>query len=150
MEEKKGFIAEFKEFISRGNVMDMAVGVIIATAFGAITNSLVNDVVMPLIGMLFGGLNPESLNITLKEAVVDGAGEVVQEAVVIGIGTFIGTIINFILVALVVFCVIKAINTARKKMEKKKEEEPEPDPEPSAEEKLLTEIRDLLQAQKKD
>ena len=152
MEEKKGFIAEFKEFISRGNVMDMAVGVIIATAFGAITNSLVNDVVMPIIGMLFGGVSPESLNITLKEAVLDEAGEVVQEAVVIGIGTFIGTIINFILVALVVFCVVKAINTARKKMEKKKEEEAaeEAPPEPSAEEKLLTEIRDLLQAQKKE
>ncbi len=151
MEEKKGFIAEFKEFISRGNVMDMAVGVIIATAFGAITTSLVNDVVMPLIGMLFGGLNPEQLNITLKEAVLDGAGEVVEEAVVIGIGTFIGTIINFILVALVVFCVIKAINSARKKMEKKQAEEAaeEAPPEPSAEEKLLIEIRDLLQKQNK-
>ena len=150
MEEKKGFIAEFKEFISRGNVMDMAVGVIIATAFGAITNSLVNDVVMPLIGMLFGGLNPEQLNIVLKEAVLGDSGEVVQEAVVIGIGTFIGTIINFILVALVVFCVIKAINSARKKMEKKAEEAAEEaPPEPSAEEKLLTEIRDLLEAQKK-
>ncbi len=150
MEEKKGFFAEFKEFISRGNVMDMAVGVIIATAFGAITTSLVNDVVMPLIGMLFGGLNPESLNIVLKEAVLDASGEVVQEAVVIGIGTFIGTIINFILVALVVFCVIKAINSARKKMEKKAEEAAEEaPPEPSAEEKLLTEIRDLLEAQKK-
>ncbi len=144
----KKLFAEFKAFIMRGNVLDMAVGVIIATAFGAITNSLVNDVVMPLIGMLFGGLNPESLNITLKEAVLDEAGEVVQEAVVIGIGTFVGTIINFILVALVVFCVIKAINSARKKMEKKKEEEEaaeETPPEPSAEEKLLTEIRDLLQ-----
>ena len=152
MEEKKGFIAEFKEFISRGNVMDMAVGVIIATAFGAITNSLVNDVVMPIIGMLFGGVSPESLNITLKEAVLDEAGEVVQEAVVIGIGTFIGTIINFILVALVIFCGVKAINTARKTMEKKKEEEAaeEAPPEPSAEEKLLTEIRDLLQNQKKE
>ena len=144
------FFTEFKEFVSRGNVMDMAVGVIIATAFGAITNSLVNDVVMPLIGMLFGGLNPEALNITLKEAVLDASGEVVQEAVVIGIGTFIGTIINFILVALVVFCVIKAINSARKKMEKKAEEAAEEaPPEPSAEEKLLTEIRDLLEAQKK-
>ena len=122
MEEKKGFIAEFKEFISRGNVMDMAVGVIIATAFGAITSSLVNDVVMPIIGFIFGGVSPESLNIVLKEAVLDEAGEVVQEAVVIGIGTFIGTIINFILVALVVFCVVEAINSAHKKMEKKKEE----------------------------
>ena len=146
----KKLAEEFKAFIMRGNVLDMAVGVIIATAFGAITNSLVNDVVMPLIGMLFGGLNPEALNITLKEAVLDASGEVVQEAVVIGIGTFIGTIINFILVALVVFCVIKAINSARKKMEKKAEEAAEEaPPEPSAEEKLLTEIRDLLEAQKK-
>lgn len=151
MEEKKGFIAEFKEFISRGNVIDLAVGVIIATAFGAITSSLVNDVVMPLIGMLFGGMDLSQLNIVLKPQVLDSAGEVVQEAVVIGIGTFIGTIINFILVAFVVFCVIKAINAARNKLEKKKEEEAaEEPPEPSAEEKLLTEIRDLLQAQKKE
>ena len=149
MEKTKGFFAEFKEFIARGNVMDMAVGVIIATAFGKITTSLVNDVVMPAIGYLFGGGDLSQLNIVLQQEVLDAAGEVVTPAVVIGIGTFISTIIDFILVAFVVFLVIKTINGAQRKMAKKKEEEAvEAPPEPSAEEKLLTEIRDLLKEQK--
>ena len=139
MKEKKGIVKEFKEFIMRGNVLDMAIGVIIATAFGAITTSLINDVLMPLIGTLIGGVDLAKLNITLAQAVVEN-GEVVKEAVVLGIGTFITTIINFILVALVVFAIVKASN----KLKKKEEPAPEPDPEPSAEEKLLTEIRDLL------
>lgn len=149
----RGFIGEFKEFISRGNVIDMAVGVIIATAFGKITTSLVNDVVMPALGYLFGGMDFTQWNITLQPEVLDDAGAVVQEAVVIGIGTFVGTIIDFLLVALVVFCVIKAINTAKDKAEAlaglKKEAEPEPDPEPTEDQKLLAEIRDLLKEQKK-
>ena len=149
----RGLIAEFREFISRGNVMDMAVGVIIATAFGKITTSLVNDVVMPLLGYLFGGMDFAKYNIMLRPEELNDAGEVVSEAVVIGIGTFIGTIIDFLLVALVVFLVIKAINTARDKaealMNKKKEEEAAAPAEPSAEEKLLTEIRDLLKEQNK-
>lgn len=144
----KGFIAEFKEFISRGNVIDMAVGVIIATAFGKITTSLVNDVVMPAIGYVFGGTDLSKLDIVLQPAVLDAAGAEVTPAVAIGIGTFLTTIIDFLLVALVVFCVIKAINSAKTKMEemKKKEEEAaaEESAEPSAEEKLLIEIRDLL------
>ena len=149
MEKKKGFFAEFKEFIARGNVMDMAVGVIIATAFGKITTSLVNDVVMPAIGYLFGGGDLTKLNIVLQQEVLDAAGEVITPAVVIGIGTFISTIIDFILVAFVVFLVIKTINGTQRKMAKKKEEEAaEAPPEPSAEEKLLTEIRDLLKEQK--
>ena len=139
----KKFFGEFKEFISKGNVMDMAIGVIIATAFGKITASLVNDVFMPFLGWLIGGIDLSQLNITLAPAVVEG-GEVVKEAVVIGIGTFLTTIIDFILVGFVVFLVVKAINTAKAKLEKKKEEEPPAPPEPSAEEKLLTEIRDLL------
>ena len=149
MEEKKGLIAEFKEFIMRGNVIDMAVGVIIATAFGAITNSLVNDVVMPLIGMLIGGVDLSKLDIVLKEAVMDGE-TVVSEAVVVGIGTFLTTIIDFILVALVVFLVVKAINKASnlRKKEEEEEEAAEEEPEPSKEELLLTEIRDLLKDQK--
>ena len=105
----KKFFHEFKEFISRGNVMDMAIGVIIATSFGKITTSLVNDICMPLIGMLIGGIDLSKLNILLKPAVLDEAGEVVSEAVTLGIGTFITTIIDFILVALVVFLVIKGI-----------------------------------------
>ena len=152
----RGFIAEFKEFINRGNVMDMAVGVIIATAFGKITTSLVNDVVMPAIGYFFGGTDLSQLNIVLKPEVVDAATkEVLEPAVAIGIGTFLTTIIDFILVALVVFCVIKVMNSAKDKMEalKKKEEEAAAaeaaPPEPSAEETLLMEIRDLLKEQQK-
>lgn len=146
----KGFIAEFKEFISRGNVLDMAVGVIIATAFGKITTSLVNDVFMPLIGWLIGEIDLSTLNITLSPEKLAEDGTVAKEAVVIGIGTFVSTIIDFVLVALIVFIMIKAFNSAKEKAEslKKKEEEAaaaeEPAPEPSEEVKLLSEIRDLL------
>ena len=141
----KKFIAEFKEFISRGNVMDMAIGVIIATAFGKITTSLVGDVFMPLIGWLIGDIDLTQLNITLSPAVLNEAGEVAKEAVVIGIGTFLTTVIDFLLVALIVFCIVKAFNSAKKKLEKPAEEEaPAAPPEPSNEEKLLAEIRDLL------
>ena len=145
----KKFFNEFKEFISKGNVMDMAIGVIIATAFGKITTSLVNDVFMPLIGMLIGGIDLGTLNITLSPAVVDEAGEVVKEAVVVGIGTFLTTVIDFILVAFVVFLVVKAFNSAKAKLEKPAEPESQPeDPEPTKEELLLTEIRDLLKEKK--
>lgn len=149
----KKIVKEFKEFISRGNVMDMAVGVIIATAFGKITTSLVNDVVMPAIGYFLGGTDLTQLNIVLQPEVLDEAGEVVTAAVTIGIGTFLSTIIDFILVALVVFIVIKVMNSAKTKMEalRKKGEEAAAEaapPEPSAEEKLLMEIRDLLKEQK--
>lgn len=146
----KGFFAEFKEFISRGNVLDMAVGVIIATAFGKITTSLVNDVFMPLIGWLIGEIDLSTLNITLSPEKLAADGTVAKEAVVIGIGTFVSAVIDFVLVALVVFLMIKAFNAAKDKAEslKKKEEEAaaaeEPAPEPSEEVKLLSEIRDLL------
>ena len=149
----RGFIGEFREFINRGSVMDMAVGVIIATAFGKITTSLVNDVVMPAIGYFFGSGDLAQLNIVLQPEVLNAAGEVETEAIVIAIGTFLTTIIDFLLVAFVVFCVIKTMNATRDKMEalRKKEEEEaaeEEEAEPSAEEKLLTEIRDLLKEQK--
>ena len=144
----KKFIGEFKEFITKGNVLDMAIGVIIATAFGKITTSLVGDVFMPLIGYLIGGIDLSALNITLSPAVLDEAGEVVKDAVVIGIGTFLTTVIDFILVAFVVFLVVKAFNTAKKKLEKPAEPETPPEePEPTKEELLLTEIRDLLKKQ---
>lgn len=143
----KKFFSEFKEFISRGNVMDMAIGVIIASAFGKITTSLVNDVFMPFIGWLIGGIDLAQLNITLAPAVLDEAGEVVNEAVVIGIGTFLTTVIDFILVAFVVFLVVKTFNAAKKRLEKPAEPEPEAEPEPTKEELLLTEIRDLLKKQ---
>ncbi len=149
-DKAKGLFAEFKEFISRGNVLDMAVGVIIATAFGKITTSLVNDVFMPLIGWLIGEIDLSTLNITLSPEKLAEDGTVAKEAVVIGIGTFVSAVIDFVLVALVVFIMIKAFNAAKDKAEslKKKEEEAaaaeEPAPEPSEEVKLLSEIRDLL------
>ena len=145
----KKLAEEFKAFIMRGNVLDMAVGVIIATAFGAITTTLVQKVLMPLIGCIFGGVDLDKLNITLKEAVMNGE-EVVKEAVVMEIGTFITAIINFIIVALIVFLIVKAFNKAREAAEakKKKEEEPEPEeeeePKPTTEE-LLQQILEELQ-----
>lgn len=139
MSKKKGFIAEFKEFISRGNVIDMAVGVIVGTAFTAIVNSLVNDIVMPLIGYLIGGVSFESFKVTLP-AVIDG-----MEPAVIAYGSFIQVVFNFLLISLVIFTVVKGINKLHKK-EESAEEEPAP-AEPSEELKTLTEIRDLLKAQ---
>ena len=135
----KKVFKEFKEFIARGNVMDMAIGVIIATAFGKITTSLVNDVFMPFIAWIFGARDMTALNVVVREAVMDGE-TVVQEAITIGFGTFVGYIIDFILVALVVFAVVKAMNA----MKKNEEEAPAAPPAPSKEEVLLTEIRDLL------
>ena len=150
MKEKgKGFIGEFKEFIARGNVMDMAVGVIIGGAFGKISTSLVNDVIMPAVSMLTGGVDFSAWKIVLKQAVIEN-GEEVAAAVTVNYGAFLATIVDFLIVAFAIFCVIKAIN----KMHRKKEEAPapepapEPEPEPTAEEKLLTEIRDLLKAGK--
>lgn len=135
----KKFFQEFKEFAMRGNVLDMAVGVILGGAFGKITASLVNDVFMPLIGMLIGGVDLGKLNIVLKPA-TDTA-----EAVTLGIGTFLTTIIDFVLVAFVIFLMIKTINRFRRK----KEEEPEPEePKGPTTEELLAEIRDLLKEQK--
>ena len=145
----KKLFAEFKAFIMRGNVLDMAVGVIIATAFGAITTTLVQKVLMPLIGCIFGGVDLDKLNITLKAAVMEGE-EVVKEAVVMEIGTFLSAIINFLIVALIVFLIVKAFNKAREAAEakKKKEEEAEPEeeeePKPTTEE-LLQQILEELQ-----
>lgn len=143
----KKFAEEFKAFIMRGNVLDMAVGVIIATAFGKITTSLVNDVFMPLISWIFGARDMTALNVVVRQAETNAAGEVVKEAITLGFGTFVATIIDFVLVALVVFAIVKSFNKARELAEAKKakeEEAPAAPPEPSAEEKLLTEIRDLL------
>ncbi len=146
----KNFIEEFKTFITRGNVLDMAVGVIIATAFGKITTSLVNDVFMPLIGKLIGNMDLSKLNIELTPAVLDEAGAEITPAVVMGIGTFLSAVIDFILIAFIVFVIVKAFNTAKEKAEAKKKAEeeaaaePEAPAEPSEEVKLLTEIRDLL------
>ncbi len=118
-----GFIKEFREFVMRGNVIDMAIGVIIGGAFGKITTSLVNDVFMPFIGWLIGDIDLSQINITLAEAVTNEAGEVVKEAVVIGIGTLLVTIIDFLLIAFVVFLMIKGMAKARELAEKMKKEE---------------------------
>ena len=144
----KKFFAEFKEFAMRGNVMDMAIGVIIGTAFGKITTSLVNDVFMPLIGLLIGGVDLGQLNIVLKPEVLDEAGQVVTEAVTLGIGTFLSTVIDFVLVAFVIFLMVKTINQLHKLGKKDVEPQEEEEPAPTSEE-LLTEIRDLLKEQQK-
>ena len=132
-------IQEFKEFISRGSVIDLAVGVIVGGAFTSIVNSLVDDIIMPIIGIITGGIDFSSLKftITLPEELVDVAPATVNY------GMFIQNVINFLLTALVIFLLVKGINAFRKK--KDEEPAPEPDPEPSDEVKLLTEIRDALQ-----
>ena len=152
VKKSKGFLGEFKEFATRGNVLDMAVGVVIATAFGKITGSLVNDVFMPLIGYLFGGMDFSKLNLVLRPEVLspDGA-TVLAEAVTIGIGAFLSTIVDFLLIAFAIFVFVKMVNRAKAKAEallKKEEAEAEAAAvaaaEPPREEQLLTEIRDLL------
>jgi len=142
-------LKEFKAFIMKGNVLDLAVAVIIATAFKAIVTSFVKDVLMPPIGMLLGGVDFTELRIVLKEsseAVMNG-DQVVTPAVsevAISYGLWINTIIDFIIIAFAIFIIIKAYNN----MQKKKEEAPAPPPAPSNEEVLLTEIRDLLKEKK--
>lgn len=129
-----GFFSEFKEFASKGNVVDLAVGVIIGGAFGKIVGSMVNDILMPPLGMVMGGLNFIDMGITLKEKV----GE--TPAVVLKYGAFIQNVVDFLILAFCIFIMVKAINS----LKRKKEEVPIAPPEPSNEEKLLTEIRDLL------
>ena len=120
----KKMFAEFKAFIAKGNVLDMAIGVIIATAFGKITTAVVNNILMPIIGAIFGGSSlTDSLNITLRPAVLDEAGEVVKEANVLGIGTLLTAIIDFIIVAFICFLIVKGFNKAWASAEKKKKEE---------------------------
>ncbi len=134
-------IKEFKEFIARGNVLELAVGLILATYFGAIVKSFVNDIIMPPIGQLIAGVDFSTLKLTIgQQTLEDGT---IQD-VTINYGVFINTIITFIIVSFAVFMVIKAYNNFLKK---KEEEPPAAPPEPSNEEKLLVEIRDLLKKQ---
>jgi len=147
------FFKEFKEFINKGNVVDMAVGVVIATAFGNITKSLVADIIMPLVGMLTGGVSVSDLKYVMTPEVIDETGAVVVAENAIRYGLFIQFIIDFLIIALAVFVFIKVLTAAgnkakalRTKGEEVIEEAPAPQPEPSAEEKLLTEIRDLLKS----
>lgn len=129
----KKFVSEFKEFISRGNVLDMAVGVVIGGAFTAIVTALVDNIITPLIGILVGGLDFTGLSVKVGEATI-------------GYGAFIQAVINFLLISFVIFCVIRSFN----KLAKKKEEEPAAPPAPAEDVVLLREIRDLLANQEKN
>lgn len=124
-------LKEFRDFAMRGNVLDLAVAVVVGAAFTAIVNSLVNDIIMPIIGLILGGLDFSGLAITVRQAVI-------------AYGKFIQAIVNFLIIAYALFMVIRTIN----KLQKKEAPAPPPPPEPSAEEKLLAEIRDLLKEQK--
>ena len=130
----KKFFQEFKQFIARGNVMDMAVGVIIGGAFSSIITSLIDDIINPILGMFSGDGTALAASLTIR---LPGSSEIM-------LGSFINAVLNFLVMALVVFCLVKAINS----LHRKKEEAPPPPPEPSAEEKLLAEIRDLLKEKK--
>jgi len=131
-------MSEFKDFAMRGNVVDMAVGIVIGGAFGKIVSSFVADVLMPPIGLLLGGVDFSDLAVTLKEA-VDGA-----DAVLLKYGVFIQSVVDFLIIAFAIFMVVKAMNSVMAKEEEP--EAPPAPPEPSAEEKLLTEIRDTLRS----
>ena len=135
----KKLIEEFKKFIMRGNVLDMAIGVVIATAFGKITSSLVTDLLMPFISWLCGSRDMSALNIVLRPAEVVN-GEVVNEAIIFGLGSFVGTVIDFLLIALVVFLILKAFNKASELSHRKAEEEAQAQPPKPTAEELLTQI----------
>ena len=144
---KSKFLADFKAFAMRGNVIDMAVGVIIGGAFGKIVSSLVNDIIMPLIGIVVGGVNFTDLKWVITPASVDEAGNEIAEST-LNYGTFIQSTIDFLIIASSIFVIVRVITkiTTRKKAEE--EAAPAPAPEPSNEEKLLAEIRDLLKEKK--
>lgn len=138
------FFKDFRDFAMRGNVVDMAVGVIIGGAFGKIVTSLVNDIIMPGIGVLTGGMNFSEFKYVIQNEVIDGATkEVINPEVAITWGAFVQTIIDFLIVAFCIFIAIRVMQNMRRK----KEEEPAPEPAGPTQEELLTEIRDLLAKQ---
>ena len=141
----KKFMEEFKKFIMRGNVLDMAIGVVIATSFGKITSSLVNDLLMPFISWVCGSRDMSALNIVLRPAEVAN-GEVVNEAIIFGLGSFVGTVIDFLLIALVVFLILKAFNKASELTRKKEEEEAQNQPPKPSTEELLTQILEEIKS----
>lgn len=137
------FVKDFRDFVNQGNVVDMAVGVIIGGAFGKIVSSLVTDVIMPLIGAITGGISFSDIKYELTPAIVEN-GQVIQEANTLNIGTFIDTIINFLIIALCIFTVIRMLQRSNERL-MKADLPPEEAPAPSTED-LLTEIRDLMKA----
>ena len=149
----KKFMEEFKTFAMRGNVIDMAVGVVIGGAFGKISTSIVNDIIMPVVSMITGGVDFQSWKFVLKQAVLNADGTEAAAEVAIKFGNTIAVIVDFIIVAFAIFCMIKFLNNMRKKEEEVVEEpapEPEVEPAPPAptSEELLAEIRDLLKEKK--
>ena len=139
-------LKEFRDFIMRGNVLELAVAVIIAGAFGAIVSSFTNDVIMPPVGLALGDVNFSDLAITLKEAQLNDAGEVAAPAVQIKYGVFIQKIIDFLIIGFIIFMLVRTYNKIQERNKKEEEAAPAPPPGPSAED-LLTEIRDLLKSQ---
>lgn len=139
----KKFLSEFKTFAMRGNVIDMAVGVVIGGAFGKITTSIVNDLIMPLISMITGGIDFSNWKWVLRAAEVDADGAEIAAEVAVNFGNTISVILDFIIIAFAVFCMVKVLNSLHRKKEEAPAAPPAP-PEPSNEEKLLMEIRDLL------
>ena len=136
------FIQDFKAFALKGNVVDMAVGVIIGGAFGKIVTSVVNNIIMPPVGVLTGGVDFTDLKLVLKDAVTEN-GQVVSEAVTLNYGQFVQDVVDFLIISFCIFLMVKGIAALSRKKEERPAT-PAPAPEPSAEEKLLTEIRDLL------
>ncbi len=135
-----GMMSEFKEFAMRGSVVDLAVGVVIGTAFGKIVSSLVDGVVMPLVGLLLGGVNFSQLSITLKDAVIGPDGKETAAAVLLKYGAFIQTVVDFLIIAFVIFLAIKALNSLKRKQAEA------PPAAPPDDIRLLTEIRDALKS----
>ena len=133
-------VSEFKDFAMRGNVVDMAVGIVIGGAFGKIVSSFVADVLMPPLGLLLGGMDFSDLAVTLQAATAEA------EAVQLKYGVFVQTVVDFLIIAFAIFLVVKGMNTAMDRMKKEEEEKPAEPPKPSKEEVLLTEIRDAIRS----
>lgn len=145
IEKDAQFIQDFKKFIMRGNVVDMAVGIIIGGAFGKIVSSAVSDIIMPVVGILIGGINFTDLKFTLKHAVTNSTGEITTPAVTLNYGNFIQVSVDFLIISFAIFLMIKAIGSFTRKKEAQEAATP---PKPSEEIQLLTQIRDLLDKKK--
>ncbi len=147
----KKFLDEFKKFAAKGNVIDMAVGIMLGTAFNQIVQSLVNDLIMPPLGLIIGGIKFSDFKFVLKGAVINSSGQTVSDAVTMNYGNFIQIFINFVIIAFSLFMAIKFINVMKERaLKKAKKEEDAPTPAESREALLLTEIRDLLKQKKRN